>query len=268
MSAALTLAAPPRGILAELDRRQPVLARLGWASLAILIACLVAMALDGRQFNGVSVWAKPAKFAASFVPWFWTMAWAWGVLEGRAAAGRTARVVLWATVVAAGYEQAWITWRAAIGGPSHFATDPLGQVMYSLMGLGAVTLVAMAALLGLLVLLRPAAGQRRAWVLAVGLGLVIGGVLGGWTGMSISAVGTPHVGGTPSNAGGLPPFFWSRDGGDLRVAHFLGVHAMQALPALALLGAGVPTVWLGAAGWIALTLGAYALAMGGLPLSP
>jgi hypothetical protein len=268
MSVTLSVAAPPRGLFSELDRRQPVLARLGWASLAVLAVCLLAMAVDGRTFNGVSVWAKPAKFAASFVPWFWTMAWAWGVLSAEAAQGRTARVVLWGTVGAAGFEQFWITWRAAIAGPSHFATDPLGALMYSLMAVGAVTLVAMAALLGLLVLLRPASGQKRAWVLAVGLGLVLGGVLGGWTGMSISVLGTPHVGGTLSNAGGLPPFFWSRDGGDLRVAHFLGVHAMQALPALVLLGAGARGVWLAAAGWLGLTAAAYALAMGGVPLSP
>jgi hypothetical protein len=144
MSATLGVAALPRGLFAELDRRQPVLARLGWASLALLALCLAAMAVDGRSFNGVSVWAKPAKFAASFVPWFWTMAWAWGALSAEAARGRTARLILWATVAAAGFEQFWITWRAAIGGPSHFAADPLGTLMYSLMGLGAVTLVAMA----------------------------------------------------------------------------------------------------------------------------
>ncbi len=268
MSAALSLPTPLRGVFAELDRRQPVLARLGWASLALLVFCLAAAAVDGRTFNGVSVWAKPAKFAASLVPWFWTMAWAWGVLASAAAGGCTARLVLWATVGAAGFEQFWITWRAALGGPSHFATDPLGALMYSLMAVGAVTMVAMAALLGLLVLRRPGSGQPRAWVLAVGLGLVLGGVLGGWTGMSISAIGTPQVGGTPSNAGGLPPFFWSRDGGDLRVAHFLGVHAMQALPLLALLGVGVRAVPLAAIGWVGLTVAAYLLAKGGVPLIP
>jgi hypothetical protein len=81
-------------------------------------------------------------------------------------------------------------------------------------------------------------------------------------------VGTPHVGGTASNAGGFAPFFWSRDGGDLRIAHFLGVHAMQALPLLALLGAGPRAVTLGAAGWVVLTAAAFALAFQGVPLSP
>jgi hypothetical protein len=97
---------------------------------------------------------------------------------------------------------------------------------------------------------------------------VLGGVMGGVTGASISAMAGPHVGGTIGDAANLAPFFWSRDGGDLRVAHFIGVHAMQALPALALLGAGMRTVWAGAAGWAALGAAAYALAMAGVPLSP
>jgi hypothetical protein len=268
MSATLTAPMPPRALLAELDRRQPVLARLGWVALAVMLLCLAAMVFDPRTFDGVSVWTKPAKFAASFVAWFWTLAWAWGVLAPGAARGIPARVILWGTVAAAAFEQGWITWRAALGGPSHFAKDALGAVMYSLMGLGAVTLVALAALLGLLVLLRPCPGAPRPWVLAVGLGLVLGGVLGGVTGAAISVLDSPHVGGAATNAAGRPPFFWSRDGGDLRIAHFLGIHAMQALPLLALLGAGVRGTGLAAAGWAAVTLAAFAISLRGIPLSP
>jgi hypothetical protein len=196
------------------------------------------------------------------------MAWAWGVLAPAARTGPAALVILWGTLAAAWFEIGWIGFRAAFGMPSHFARDALGGVMYSLMGLGAVTLVALAAALGLMVLLRGDPAQPRPWLLAVGLGLLIGGVLGGYTGASISVADTPRIGGTPGDAGNLAPFFWSRDGGDLRIAHFLGVHAMQALPLLALLGAGTAMVWAGAAGWTAITLAAFAAAQAGIPLSP
>jgi hypothetical protein len=254
-------------ILAELDARQPLLYRNGLAMLAVLLLSLAAMAFDPRMINGVSVWVKPAKFAASFVVWLWTLAWAWGVLAQAARTGWTARVVLWGTLAAGWFEVGWIALRATLGQPSHFATDTLGAAMFGLMGLAAVLLVAMAALLGLLVLLRPDPGQARPWRVAVGLGLMVGGVMGGFTGASISANATPHVGGTPGDAAAFPPFFWSRDGGDLRVAHFLAIHAMQAVPLLALAGAGVAVVWLGAAGWTALSLAAWLLARGGVPLS-
>jgi hypothetical protein len=57
----------PRSFAAELDARQPQLARFGWTMLAITAFCLLAMTLDHRTINGVSVWVKPAKFAFSFV---------------------------------------------------------------------------------------------------------------------------------------------------------------------------------------------------------
>jgi hypothetical protein len=72
----------------------------------------------------------------------------------------------------------------------------------------------------------------------MGWGLVLAGLLGGAVGIAISIHGGPYVGGTASDAGNLAPFFWSRDGGDLRVVHFLGIHAMQALPLL-----GVVLLW-------------------------
>lgn len=249
----------------ELDARQPILARLGTAMAVLLALCLLALVVDARQIGGVSVWVKPAKFAASLALWFWTLAWAWGALAPAARRGFLAGLVLWGTVVAGLYEQVWITFRAALGQPSHFATDTLGAIAYGLMGFFAMLLVAMAALLGALVLGRGDRSQPRAWRLAVGCGLVIAGVAGGVTGMSISALGSPLVGGV---AGTWPPFFWSATGGDLRIAHFLGVHAMQALPALALLGAGSLGVMAGALGWSALTAGAYAAAMAGIALSP
>jgi hypothetical protein len=264
---ALVLSTP--GLFAELDRRQPLLARAGWASLALLLLCLAAMTVDARLINGVSVWTKPAKFAASFVAWFWTLAWAWGVIEPVAQHGATARLVLWGTLAAGGFEMGWISVRAALGQPSHFATDALGDVMYQLMGAGAVTLVALAATLGVLVLRRgDVARQAPGWLFAIGLGLILTGILGGLTGATISGVGTPHIGGALSDAANLPPFYWSRDGGDLRVAHFLGVHAMQALPVLALLfpGASVRLLALGAVGWTMLTLAIFTAALLGAPL--
>lgn len=254
--------------LRAVQARQPVLAAAGWAALAVLAASLLGMALDTRTINGVSVWVKPAKFAASFVLWFWTLAWAFGLLAPAARRGLTARLVVRGTVTAAGFEMVWIVFRAARAEPSHFATDPLGALIYGLMGLGAAILVALAALLGVLIALRPDPAQPRPWRHAAALGLVLGGALGGFTGFAIGGQQTPRIGGTPDDAANLPPFFWSRDGGDLRVAHFLAVHAMQALPLLALAGAGLAVIWLGAAGWTAATLGAWALARAGVPLGP
>ncbi len=246
-------------MVAELHHRQPQFARAGWMSLAVLMLCLVLAALDPRLFDGVSVWVKPAKFAASFVLWFWTLAWLWPALSPAQQAGRVARAVVWVMLATAVFEQGWITWRAAWGVPSHFAQDGLAMVVYALMGLGATLLVAGAALLGLMILWRgnPAMPHPARW--AAGLGLLVTGVLGGVTGFAISGQGSAWVG-AGSNAAGWPPFYWQFSAGDLRVAHFLAIHAMQAIPLAVWLWPRGAVAWGAAAGWAGLTSAALLLA--------
>jgi hypothetical protein len=103
------------------------------------------------------------------------------------------------------------------------------------------------------------------------LGLVLTFVGGAGGGIAISL----HHGSTiGAIAGGavLPLVGWSATGGDLRVAHFLGVHAQQMLPlagaliAMLRLPFGRVAVWLVAGGYVALILLAFRLAYAGVPL--
>jgi hypothetical protein len=90
----------------------------------------------------------------------------------------------------------------------------------------------------------------------------------------MSSGGSTCVGIHPEGAPTLPVFGWSSVTGDLRPAHFVSLHAMQALPMLALwLGrqgkiGSVGTIRLASAGYAILTLAVFGQALFGLPLIP
>jgi hypothetical protein len=65
---------------------------------------------------------------------------------------------------------------------------------------------------------------------AIAVGLIVGVILGSLTGVYMSQQPGHWVGGVQSDIGGSFFFGWSRTGGDLRVAHFIGLHAMQGIP--------------------------------------
>ena len=204
------------------------------ALLSLAMVCLLAGTLDERLFNGVSVWAKPSKFAVSLALYFVTLLifvryFPIGYL--RAGGGRLVAVTL--VFVALG-EMIYITVQGALGEASHFNfTTPFHAVMYAMMGIGATWLVTGPLWFGWVIWQTNAKKDPMALAIFLGLGLTcaLGGGFGGYLGNQ-----TAHwVNTAATDANGFWVFNWSTDGGDLRVAHFFGMHAMQAVPLFALL---------------------------------
>lgn len=274
MTAAGISQAPPAGVRARaaweaLRDREPGLAAFGLACGALGLAAFVAAALDERTFGGVRVWLKPAKFFVSIA--VFTLSWAWfaALVRAEQRGARSMRIARRTLVATAAFELAYITLQAARGQASHFNTgDPLHAILYALMGLAAVALIGTTVPLAWAVARHPAPEAdpdlRRAVVVGLVLTFVLGGVLGGY----MSAQAGHAVG---PEAAHTAIVGWNRTGGDLRVAHFLGLHAQQVLPAIALAGAASGTrrprllLWLAAAAWTAMTLLAFGQALAGRP---
>lgn len=258
--------------IAALRERQPALAAVGFAYLALFAVTAALPLFDGRMLDGVSVWAKPAKFFLSSGVFMLTSAWFFGYVRPER---RRAPRLVWSVrvlIAAAVFELAYISLQAARGEPSHFnRSDLTHYALYGLMGAAALAMLASKIPLALEIQRRPVAGLNPTLKLAVVLGIWLTVALGALSGVYMSQqYGSGHTVGAVGGAGAL--FGWNRAGGDLRVAHFFGMHGEQILPLVAVAATAVfGALWarrlviVAGVAIAALTVAVFAQALGGRP---
>ena len=200
-------------------------------AMAGLAAVLVVLAVvDPRTVLGANQWLKPLKFAISFVAYAGSLAWMLGQLRVPAF-----RRTGWIIVAASTIEMLIIAGQAARGRASHFNNDTTQDaLLYAVMGATIMVLFLATVAIALRFLREP--GHDRATGLAIRLGLLVGlvGLGVGWIMVGFGS----HTVGVADGGPGLSLVGWSTTGGDLRIAHFAGMHALQLLP---LLAAGLAT---------------------------
>ncbi|MDR4308401.1 hypothetical protein IHQ68_17415 [Chelatococcus sambhunathii] len=214
--------------LAELRRRHPALASAGFAFVMLAAISASLSLVDGRLIDGVSVWAKPAKFFLSSGVLMLSSAWFFGYVRPERRNARPLRLSANLLIGFGVFELAYITFQAAQGARSHFnVADVPHYALYAMMGLAALGMLATKLVLAREIASRPAENLSPELRVAVVLGLVLTAILGSLSGLSLSANQSHNVGAV---GGAAPIFGWNRLGGDLRVAHFFGMHAEQAIP--------------------------------------
>jgi hypothetical protein len=214
-----------RTVLVDARRGHPGLYGLTIAMAALALVAAVLSVVDQRELLGVPLWFKPLKFSLSIALYGAALAWMLSRLPGRAMwrAG-------WIITVGAVVEMVIIVGQAARGVRSHFNDDSVFDVaLYSIMG-ATITVVWLATVAIALRFLRDRSDDRVT-ASAVRLGLLIG-LAGMAVGFLISANGG-HAVGVPDGGPGLFFVGWSTTGGDLRIGHFVGMHALQLLPLVA-----------------------------------
>lgn len=221
---------------------------------------IMAMVVDARTFQDEGIWLKPLKFHIALTIYTGSLAvYAVALPQGRLLSRnwRWYQAVVIAAILA---EVVWISAASALGTGSHFNLAIPG--LYGFMGLAAVTLTSLSLAMGVVF------WKTRAVTLHLGLalGLILTFVLTVAIAGTMSS-GTGHHIGTPLTGARVPVMGWSREIGDLRVAHFLATHAMHAVPLAALTGSRA-AVWVTAACYTAVTLATFVQALMGQPLLP
>jgi hypothetical protein len=214
-----------RTVLADARRGHPGLYWLAVAMAALALVTATLALVDQRVLLGAPLWFKPLKFSLSIMLYGAALAWMLSRLPGRAM-----RRTGWFIVAAAGFEQLIIVGQAARGVQSHFNYDTAFDIaLYAIMG-ATILLLYLATVAIALRFLRERGGDRVTSS-AVRLGLLVG-LVGMGVGILISLNGG-HAVGVPDGGPGLFFVGWSTTGGDLRIGHFVGMHALQLLPLLA-----------------------------------
>ena len=223
-----------------------LLTAAGLLMVAALAAFLAGLRLDPRVITGAPAWLKPAKFAASTAIFMFTLAWMFSYLPGWPRLRRTVGWIAAATLV---LEVVLIAFQAWRGKTSHFNVGTrLDATVFAVMGTAILVQTASSVAVTMALWRQPFADRAFGWALRLGmviaiLGASTGGLMTRPTAAQLAdargghrmTVFGAHTVGAADGGPGLPGTGWNLQHGDLRVPHFVGLHAMQMLPLIALL---------------------------------
>jgi hypothetical protein len=211
--------------LQELRTRNAILYYYGGLNLLAALVCVIMTFVDDTQVLGINAWIKPMKFFISIAIFSWTMGWLMAYLDKQ----RKVKAFSVMVVIVMSFEMFVIVWQAANGRLSHFnISNSFYALLFSLMGVAITILAVWTAYIGYLFFRQRQFNIPAAYLWGIRLGIVLFVIFsfeGGFMAAQLS-----HTVGAPDGSAGLPVVNWSRQYGDLRIAHFIGMHALQVLP--------------------------------------
>jgi hypothetical protein len=215
----------------------PSLSALVVYSLICLAVSVSGLCFDHRHINNEHAWIKPCKFSISFTLYGLTMTWLGQyLLRHRKFFHGTCIAALIGGVL----ELSAIVLQVLRGTTSHFNTGtPFDHSVFILVKV-AIMPVALAVVAIFILLLRqkelpPVVGSALHWAVFLTIVGLIPGILMILPDPLQDAITQykqfdGHTVGFPEGGPGLPWLGWSTVAGDLRIAHFVGIHALQVLP--------------------------------------
>lgn len=217
----------------RLDRSQ-LMFSAATAALALVAGVLVL--IDSRELLGAPLWMKPFKFFISAALLSATLAY---LIPRIQKATRLVQIASKVILVSLAVELVLITWAAATETTSHFnVSSPLAIAVWSAMA-GFITAVWIATMVITFVYIRFGDSTgiiKRAfsWGMVISLvGMAVAFLMTGPTSDQLAdfqGIAGAHTIGAQDGGPGLPLFGWSTVAGDLRIPHFVGLHALQVLP--------------------------------------
>ncbi len=213
------------GFFTELKRRNNLLYINGYVNLLLALLMVILIFMDDRQILGINVWIKPLKFFLSIVILSWSMGWILWYLDAR----KIVRLYSYILVLTMLVEMGAICLQSFRGTYSHFnISSAFNGMVFGIMGIGIFTFTIANAVICFLWFRQRSFNVSPQMVLAFRLGLLFFLIFSIEGGVMISLM--RHSIDLQDGGEGLPLLNWSVFGGDLRVAHFFGMHSLQVIP--------------------------------------
>ncbi|MFF8377542.1 hypothetical protein ACF07V_15605 [Streptomyces sp. NPDC015661] len=205
----------------------------------LAVVSAIGIVVDDRMLVGVPIWTKPFKFSVSFVAYGLSLAWMLSLLPRGRRVGWWAGTVL---TIASVVEMVLITLQVIRGTQSHFNQQtPFDAAVFQIMGATVAVLWLSALVIAVLLLRARILDRAMAWAVRLSSLIALAGAAVGFlmvrpTPEQLAADNPPLIGahsvGVPDGGPSLPVTGWATTGGDLRIPHFFGMHALQLLPLL------------------------------------
>ncbi len=210
----------------ELKDRNETLFYYGLLCLFASFIFLILTKYTSTQVFNVNAWYKPFKFAFSTFLFSWAMAWYCYYLPNF-----NSNLFNWTVVILLGFEIFYIAFQASKGQLSHYnVSTPVYSTLYSLMAIAASAVTLYTAYVGFLFLKYDFPNLSNDYLWAIRLGIILF-VIFSFEGFAMGSRLNHSVGAWNDNSNWFI-LGWSKTVGDLRVSHFIGMHALQLLPML------------------------------------
>ncbi len=197
----------------------------GCICLVAAMGCFILTRYSAVKVMEVNAWIKPLKFFLSIALFAFTMA----VYVSFITNERQVHMYSWSFIVFLSIEVSMITIQAARGKQSHFNTETLlDNIIFAIMGLAIFAIVVHTFYIAILFFIQKQFALREEMALAIQVSFIIM-VLFALEGFAMVSLHKHTIGGEDASTG-VPLLGWSKNIGDLRVAHFLGIHALQIIP--------------------------------------
>lgn len=210
---------------------QRALLLYGLFLLALSPIVVIWFFFDTRSINKESPAIKPVRFLLSIGTYLLTLSYVYNFVQPPRFQGLLPSLTVWISLIGCSLELTFIITQAARARRSHFNNATrFDAAINALMAVVALPFLSGGIPLIIEIATHPRSGSNPLMLEAILTGFIVMQILGGGTGVMMGIIQ-----GNGSRAGSrrVPLFGWTLAGGDIRVAHFFAIHAVEIFPVVA-----------------------------------